>query len=81
VRCYAQCYEDGVGTIASELEPMTAGNVLVGGVIGLGIDAATGAMNKYQPSVNIAMSRLPKCNRRAPRNEIPMANRAPAPQG
>ena len=27
---------------------MTAGNVVFGGLIGLGVDAASGAMNKYQ---------------------------------
>jgi hypothetical protein len=45
--------------LASETEIMTAGNVVFGGVIGLGIDAASGAMNKYQPGVEIAMSPIP----------------------
>jgi hypothetical protein len=40
---------------------MAAGNVVFGGVIGLGIDAASGAMNKYQPGVEIAMSPVPNC--------------------
>ena len=41
--CTAQCY--GVSTLASHTEVMTAGNVVFGGLIGLGIDAASGAMN------------------------------------
>ena len=41
-----QCYATGVGVLASETEIMTAGNVLFGGVIGLGIDAASGAVQK-----------------------------------
>lgn len=61
VSCVKQCYTTGVGVLASETEIMTAGNVLFGGVIGLGIDAASGAMNKYQPGVEIAMSLIPNC--------------------
>ena len=47
---------------------MTAGNVVFGGVIGLGIDAASGAMNKYQPGVEVVMGR-----------GVPMAS-TPVPQ-
>ena len=36
VSCVKQCYTTGVGVLASETEIMTAGNVLFGGVIGLG---------------------------------------------
>jgi hypothetical protein len=43
----------GVGTLASSVEAMTAGNILVGGVIGLGVDPASGAINKYEPGVEI----------------------------
>src|SRR6476660_6098119 len=46
VRCTKECFQDGAGIIASNTEVMTAGNILVGGVIGLGVDAASGAMNK-----------------------------------
>jgi hypothetical protein len=35
---------------------MTAGNVVFGGLIGLGIDAASGAMNTYDPNVEIIMT-------------------------
>jgi hypothetical protein len=53
---------------------MTAGNVVFGGLIGLGVDAASGAMNKYEPGVDIAMTPIP--NWRAPRkgNGVPMAS-------
>jgi hypothetical protein len=43
---------------------MTAGNILVGGVIGLGVDAASGAMNEYDPVVKVAMSPIPGCKRK-----------------
>jgi hypothetical protein len=46
VQCNLGCLQ-GTTVIPSNLEGMTAGNVLAGGVIGLGVDSATGAMNKY----------------------------------
>ena len=61
VRCSKECYEDGVGTIASNMESMTAGNILLGGVIGLGVDAATGAMNKYSADTSILMTPIKNC--------------------
>ena len=64
VRCTKECYEDGVGVIASNLEGMAAGNIILGGVIGLGVDAASGAMNKYQPEISVSM--LPSEACRAP---------------
>jgi hypothetical protein len=59
VSCTAQCYSPGVSTLASHTEVMTAGDVVFGGLIGLGIDAASGAMNTYDPNVEVIMSPLP----------------------
>src|SRR5262245_1170423 len=42
VHCKRACYRDGHGEIPSTIEEMTAGNVLIGGVIGLGVDIASG---------------------------------------
>ena len=61
VTCKKQCFQDGVGIIASNTETMTAGNLLLGGVIGLGVDAASGAMNKYNANNQIAMVAVPGC--------------------
>ena len=49
VECRKGCAR-GTGVIESHTEGMTAGNVLLGGVVGLGVDAAPGAMNKYERS-------------------------------
>lgn len=65
VVCKKECYQDGVGVIASNTEGMTAGNILVGGVVGLGVDAISGAMNKYTPDNQIAMVPIPGCKARA----------------
>lgn len=60
VSCKKGCLR-GVGTIPSNFEGMSAGNVLLGGVVGLGIDAASGAMNKYAAQVQIPLRASPGC--------------------
>jgi hypothetical protein len=61
VVCKKECFQDGTGIISSNTETMAAGNILAGGVIGLGIDAASGAMNKYNSDNQIAMVPVPGC--------------------
>ncbi|MGI8725738.1 MAG: hypothetical protein ACR2J1_10410 [Methyloceanibacter sp.] len=78
VSCTAQCFGPGVGTLASHTEVMTAGNVLFGGLIGLGVDAASGAMNKYDPGFEVMMSPVPNCGRPGRGKGMPMAS-SPVP--
>lgn len=61
VTCKKECYNDGVGVIPSHTEAMAAGNIIAGGVIGLAVDAASGAMNKYNDSNQIAMVPIQGC--------------------
>lgn len=61
VVCKKQCYQDGVGIIASHTEAMTAGNVVVGGVVGLGVDAVSGAMNRYNADNQFMMVPIQGC--------------------
>jgi hypothetical protein len=61
VRCTKECYQDGAGVIASSIEPMAAGNLIVGGVGGIAVDAISGAMNKYPDQVSIPMVPIPGC--------------------
>lgn len=42
-------------TVTAEAQAMAAGNILLGGGIGLAIDAATGAMNRYPSSVSLTL--------------------------
>ena len=65
VRCQKECFQDGAGIVASNTETMTAGNVLMFGPIGLGVDAISGAMNKYAPETSIYMVPIPGCRPRA----------------
>jgi hypothetical protein len=66
VSCTKECYLPGSGVIASNTEAMAAGNVVFGGLIGLGVDAATGAMNKYADQVTVAMIPDQSCRRGEP---------------
>lgn len=61
IRCKKECYQDGVAIASSNTESMTAGNILVGGVVGLGVDAVSGAMNKYNEQNIVALVPVPGC--------------------
>jgi len=50
----------GQKIVESSYEAMNAGNLLLGGIIGVGVDAATGAMWKYPSSVIVPMRCNPK---------------------
>ena len=45
----------GTATLVSTYEAVNAGNILLGGFIGLGVDAATGAMWHFPKSVTVPM--------------------------
>lgn len=62
ITCTKDCYVMGSSIIPSGTETMAAGNVVFGGIIGLGVDAATGAMNKYPDVVTVAMTPDPACH-------------------
>jgi hypothetical protein len=44
-----------VGSVSSEFQAATFGNILLGGIIGVAVDAASGAMNKYPEQVSFVM--------------------------
>ncbi len=55
VRCEKDGYFPTEGVIASSFQAMTIGNVLFGGIIGVAIDAGSGAMHKYESGVSITL--------------------------
>ncbi len=55
VRCEKDGYFPTEGVIASSFQAMTIGNVLFGGIIGVAIDAGSGAMHKYEEGVSITL--------------------------
>lgn len=55
VLCTKDGHEDGVATLNSAFQGMTFGNILFGGLIGVAIDAGSGAMHEYPSSVTVIM--------------------------
>jgi hypothetical protein len=55
VRCIKPGWQDGFGNIPSNFQGWTVGNLLIGGIIGLGVDAATGAINEYPNAFQVPM--------------------------
>jgi phosphoketolase len=55
VNCTKVGFKEAHTTIPSHFNGATAGNILAGGVIGLGIDAATGANYNYPTEYAVTM--------------------------
>jgi hypothetical protein len=56
IRCTKECYNDGAAVLSSSMDGMAAGNLVLGGVVSLGVDAATGVMNQYAPQADVVMT-------------------------
>ena len=55
VKCDLDGYLTSIGVLPSEFEGMTFGNILFGGIIGVVVDASTGAASQYPESINVVM--------------------------
>lgn len=55
VSCVKDGFEPTVGSVSSEFQAATFGNILLGGIIGVAVDAASGAMNKYPEQVSFVL--------------------------
>lgn len=82
-RCVKAGYDDGVAMIPSNFEGWTVGNLVFGGLVGVGVDAATGAINQYPKSFQIPMhavqvSVAPPVAAAAPATEAPPVSAKPA---
>lgn len=69
--CTKVGYQDTTDTIPSGFQGWTLGNLLLGGVIGLGVDAATGSINEYPQTVTVQMT--PVARSAAVRNDTPIS--------
>jgi hypothetical protein len=54
VSCTKEGYQESAGVLES-FQAMTFGNIIFGGLIGVAVDAASGAMNKYPPMVTLTL--------------------------
>ncbi len=55
IDCALEGHKPAKHIVASQAEAMTAGNIIFGGVVGLAIDAGSGAINKYPSNVMVVM--------------------------
>lgn len=55
LECSKDGYQTASKTVNSQVEATTGGNILLGGFIGAGVDAATGALYKYPEGVNLPL--------------------------
>jgi len=55
VLCRKHGYQDTAGVTGSEFQPMTLGNIILGGLIGVIVDAGSGALMKYPESVTFVL--------------------------
>lgn len=56
VLCRKAGYEDNRVVINSRFENASAGNFLLGGVVGTMIDASSGASSRYEPSILVRLT-------------------------
>jgi hypothetical protein len=56
VACVKEGYVDATGTVGSKFQAMTFGNILFGGIIGIAVDAASGATAEYEPQISIRLT-------------------------
>lgn len=57
VQCRKNGHEDGSLTVASSTKGAVAGNILIGGLIGVGVDVISGAAYDYPYSFEVEMGR------------------------
>lgn len=55
VKCEKDGHQPGILTVKSSTKPMAFGNVLFGGVIGAGVDMATGAAYDYPALISVML--------------------------
>lgn len=55
IACTMEGHESGAATLSSSFQGMTFGNLLFGGLIGVAVDAGSGAMHEYASSVTVIL--------------------------
>lgn len=60
LRCAHPAYGQGSTAVTAGINPMVIGNILVGGVVGVVVDAATGAIGRYPEQVSLALQPDPR---------------------
>ena len=55
VTCKKDGYQDAEVTVPAKFNAVTAGNILAGGLIGIGVDAASGANYGYAENTEVPL--------------------------
>ena len=61
VACEKECYHPAQGALSAKFEPLTIGNVIAGGGVGLVVDWISGAYTNYEPVVSVPMEPIEGC--------------------
>lgn len=56
VVCAKEGFVDATGTVGTKFQAMTFGNILFGGLVGIVVDAASGATAEYEPQITIRLT-------------------------
>jgi hypothetical protein len=56
VDCRKEGFLDAIGSVGKQFQPMTFGNIILGGLIGVIVDVASGATAQYEPTVSIRLT-------------------------
>lgn len=70
IKCNKLGYQEATAPLESGTDAWVFANIIFGGVIGWGIDAGTGAMNKYDEAVTVTLSPAAPDNKAEPRRTI-----------
>jgi len=70
----------GKKTVSSDLEPWTFGNILLGGIIGLGVDLGTGSAWKYPAQIDVNMQPAPAPLVVPPLSDVVVTPQSSSPQ-
>lgn len=57
IKCHKPGYQEATYFNHSGVDAVTAGNIVLGGFIGWGVDSAVGADNKYETNINLTLPR------------------------
>lgn len=81
VECTKDGTPDGVASIASSTKAMAFGNILFGGLIGVGVDAGTGAAYDYPELISIEMGEVKRPKSYQPNESLQLRTGPPVPIG
>ncbi len=77
--CNKEGYQEATYIEKSGLDGWVFGNILIGGLIGLGIDMASGSWNKYDSPVNVTLVQATAATVATPAPNNAGSSTAPAP--